>query len=441
MYTKQLSQAERQAKWDEEKQQFYEAIRNFGWDRIITDLTHIKDGVDYIGTKNARRFDICPSYSCSSHQLSEKKRGNFTFFEDTFMDDGAGYCFKCKEKYYGINVVAESLKCSIGEAFDEIKHLINFKVDPNFVPRPKAERNNEPRAPKPPTEKELRQAKRNKNKMQKIWDECIPLNDPRALPAAKYFASRGITDVYGAMLGEVMYHEGLDYYIPIHHPEDNKDSLDEVQRLDLISYCMQHPSFDSFINKKVDGINAPIMANMGKHPCIILIIRTPTGEPRRLHRIFIDSEGGKANFYKAGFEVKKMMAGGVGLEIEGCSCFLDSPCSVVGVSEGFETSLAVKQGTQMPMDCTITAGGLKSYEPRLGVKFVFIFEDKDKSKTGENVAKALEERLKARGYNVLRLIPPMDLNGRKTVDWLDVLNELGEGAFPEVATRWRELLK
>ncbi len=135
-----------------------------------------------------------------------------------------------------------------------------------------------------------------------------------------------------------------------------------------------------------------------------------------------------------------MMPGGHGLEVTGCSCYIDPPSKVRGVAEGLETVLAVKQVTKMPMDCTINAEGLKNYVPPKGTKYIYIFEDKDRSKTGEIVAKAVEERLVAEGYGVIRLTPPLALGESKSVDWLDVLERLGPSGFPQVAKQCEECL-
>ena len=59
-------------------------------------------------------------------------------------------------------------------------------------------------------------------------------------------------------------------------------------------------------------------------------------------------------------------------------------------------------------------------------KIVCIWEDKDKSKTGEVKAIELADKLSAMGIQVFRFIPPGKIpEGAKSVDWLDVLNNNG----------------
>ncbi|MEQ6343960.1 toprim domain-containing protein [Vibrio cyclitrophicus] len=429
--------------FEAEKVQFYDEIERYGWLRILEEATPLDNAIQYVGTKNSNRFDICPSHACSEHQLWSKSKtgkatGNFELFPDANVT-GAGYCHKCKTRFSRFDIIMEFQGWTFSDAAKEVKHIIGFKPDPNYRPKPKVHK---PVAtgPKEPTQSDLRDAKRLKKKMNDVWEQAVFLNNEIALPAARYFASRGITNLHAAMKNEVKYHPQMPFYIPISHPSEDRKPEDANERLDLIDYCQTHPSFDCFYEKTIDGVNAPTMANMGLHPCLLIMVRTKYGEPRRLHRIFLDENGDKASFSQAGFEVKKMMPGGYGLDITGCSCYIDNVSKVVGVGEGFETVLAVKQATEMPMDCAINAGGIKNYQPRDGVTHVFIFEDKDASMTGENVSLECEERLVKEGYYVLRVPPPIELGDRKSIDWLDVLNEIGVSGFPEAAMRWRELL-
>ncbi len=272
--------------------------------------------------------------------------------------------------------------------------------------------------------------------MNKVWSESLFLNDERALPVARYFAKRGINSLKTLMKGSVRFHPGLPFYIPIPHPTDDHTEEDRVEREKLVAYCKNHPSFYKFYEE--DG--APTTAHMGLHPCIVLLVTSPTGEARRIHRIFIDEHGNKASFHKAGFEVKKMMPGGYGLDINGASVLIDEPDRIAALGEGLETVLAVKQVTELPMECTINAGNLGNYVAKEGTEYVFIFEDLDASRTGEIEAQKLEDRLVNQGIEVVRFSPPIPLGDRKSVDWLDVLNELGPQGFPKLAVSWRDLL-
>ncbi|MFC5079622.1 hypothetical protein VTH8203_00857 [Vibrio thalassae] len=413
-------------------EQFRTACEAYGWLNILSEMTPLEGAVKYVGTTNSRRFDVCPDAKCSGHKVKGRgtgKAGNFALFKD---ESGAGYCFKCRQKHSPMDTIMLFKGWDFATAAKEVKHHIGFTIDPHYKPAPV-----KTRIPRGPSTREIALADKNRKAMNRVWLESLPLDDPKALPVAKYFAKRGITKLHSLMKGDVKMHPALPFYLPIWHSSEDEDELDKENRLWLIDYCKNHPSFEKFYIK--DG--EPSSAHMGFHPAIVALVRTPEGKAQRVHRIFLDNDGNKASFSKEGFEVKKMMSGGYGLEVNGCSCHIDPPQEVVGIGEGLETVLAVKQVTGMPMDCTINAGLMKDYVPRKGTKLVFIFEDKDRSKTGEIVAMELEERLLQQGIAVIRLSPPIELGDAKSKDWLDVLNQLGPEGFPEVAKQWSEFSK
>ena len=424
-----------------ENQQFRDAIERFGWGRVLENFTALSRAITYANQPTVKRFDMCPLKSCSGHTLKSKsQKGNFALLPD-FYKSGAGYCYKCGQGeglgyYSGFDIIMEFNNWTFAETCKEIRQFIDFQPDANYIPLTKREIELKRAESAMPTKADLAKAEKRRAQMGTIWRESFPLNSEWALPAAKYFVKRGITRLDSLMRNQVKMHPALPFYIPLPSSEEGESEEDRKERLELLEYCSTHPSFVEYIYK--DG--EPVLANMGKHPCILLMVRTNRGEARRLHRIFIDENGDKASFHKAGHEVKKMMPGGYGMEIEGCSCYLDGPAPVRGIGEGLETVLAVKDVTSMPMDCCISAGGLNGYQPPVGTKVIFIWEDLDRSKTGENVAQSAKERLESEGYIVHRMVVPMKLNGAKTVDWLDVRNELGVEGFPEIALNWRSLL-
>ncbi|MFL7013615.1 toprim domain-containing protein [Enterovibrio norvegicus] len=419
--------------FEAEKLQFQEAIKQYGWLRILEELTPLDGAISYLGSKNAKRMDICPDSSCSGHQLW-KGKGNYELFKNADQN-GTGYCYKCQKKYSGFDTLMEFNRYSFKDAVDEIKHHIGFTFDPKFQPKRVAKPT--PKGPQAPSKQEIDSAKRLRQKMNKYWSEAVHLDEEPALPAARYFANRGITNLHHAMRDEVKFHPHLSFFIPLSTSNDDRTEQDKEERERMIQYCSQHPSFKQFYLKNGE----PVTADMGTHPCLLVMVRSVDGEPRRLHRIYLDEWGNKASFEKAGFEIKKMMPGGYGLDVTGCACYIDPPSIVRGVGEGMETVLAVKQVTQMPMDCAINAGGLKNYNPHPGTKFLYIFEDKDLSETGEKAAKDLETRMVSQGIAVIRVSPSIPLGSRKSVDWLDVLNERGETGFPRVVISWRDCLE
>lgn len=430
--------------YTQENEQFYDAIDRYGRDRILRQFTELTNAIDHLGDQSTIRFDMCPDRSCSGHQQSKGvKKGNFELFTDGSY---GGYCYKCaqlakgtssaKKAFSFFDIIMEFKGWNFADTCKEIRALINFKPDPNYVPTPSKVKKHKATVKRLPTAADKAKAQKRRTQMNTYWSEAFFLDDEWSLPAAKYFAKRGITKLHSLMRNQVKFHPAMPFYIPLPTSKSDKTEEDKQLRLNEIAYCKNHPSFAGFI---MNG-DEPTMANMGTHPCLLLLIRNKEGHARRLHRIFIDSEGNKASFHKAGYEIKKMMPGGYGMEIDGCSCYLDGPSPVRGAGEGLETVLAVKDVTGMPMDCTITAGGLAGYQPPAGTEVVYLWEDKDRSKTGQLVCKQAKERLEKEGYTVHIMRVPIELNGEKTIDWLDVRNELGSEGFPEIAINWRQFL-
>lgn len=170
----------------------------------------------------------------------------------------------------------------------------------------------------------------------------------------------------------------------------------------------------------------------GKHPCLIAPITTLNNEKRTLHRIFLDIEGNKANVPDPKYMMTK--AG----TISHCAIKLfQAVGDVLGVGEGIETTLAAHEISAMPVWAAANATLMEQLEVPDGVSHVVIWADRDASGRGYQSAEILKKRMEEKGKRVSILIPPMELSEKypKTVDWLDVLNEMGELGFPP---EWRK---
>jgi putative DNA primase/helicase len=92
-----------------------------------------------------------------------------------------------------------------------------------------------------------------------------------------------------------------------------------------------------------------------------------------------------------------------------------SPAGVcLGIAEGIETAIASSQIAGMPVWSCISAHGIETFEPPVGVTSIVIFADNDESFTGQKAAFSAAHRLDQRGIHVDVRIPP------KVGDWLDV---------------------
>jgi putative DNA primase/helicase len=115
-----------------------------------------------------------------------------------------------------------------------------------------------------------------------------------------------------------------------------------------------------------------------------------------LHRTFLTPEGTKAN--GVGRSARKLMPGplpdGVAIRLAFGLDF-DVP-KILGVAEGIETALSVRQMFCVPCWSLINSVMMQKWNPPDGVEKVIIFGDNDKSFTGQAAAYKLANRLSAK---------------------------------------------
>lgn len=205
--------------------------------------------------------------------------------------------------------------------------------------------------------------------LRRVWSETLDPTDPAALPLQRYFQSRGITAMPDANV--VRFHPALGYY------EDR--------------------------------------VRTGVYPAIVGRVSDAQGRPVSLHRTYLTTDGGKAPVRSP----KKMMIP-CGLLMGGAiRLFPAGP--LLGIAEGIETALAVRQRTDTPVWAGVSDRVMEHWEPPPGVDAVFIWADKDRSGAGQAAANGLQARLRARGIaGIIHLphgpIPP----DAKSLDWADV---------------------
>lgn len=144
----------------------------------------------------------------------------------------------------------------------------------------------------------------------------------------------------------------------------------------------------------------------GRYPAIVAPITGPDGRLQSAHRIYVDPT----------LEARKKMMPPVET-VKGGAVRLFEPADVLGLAEGVETALAVRELFGVPTWATLTAGGLEAFGAPPDVRAVIVYGDNDVSMTGQAAAFALAKRLGREGLTVEVSIP-------KTAghDWLDVLN-------------------
>lgn len=226
-----------------------------------------------------------------------------------------------------------------------------------------------------------------KERIAEIWDGCLSILDPASKPARIYLNSRGV-GMRAISQDALRFHPSLPY----HDQEGNK---------------------------------------LGEYPCLVAAIRRD-GQLVTLHRTYLSSEGTKAKV-PGGGPTKKMMPIPHGMDVRGCSIPLlelgDS--GVIGVAEGMETALSAARATGIPTWAAVSAVLMECFEVPQGVHTVVIWADKDRSRTGEVSAQALEQRLKKQGIKAHIMLPGTAIPAlSKSLDWNDVLVTEGAMGFP-----------
>lgn len=308
-----------------------------------------------------------------------KKKG-FRVFKKTAGSTSGGICQNCGIKADGLALIQWDTGWGFHETLQQVGSLLGV-MDPNkrtgigaIAPRriPKTQKDS-----KGPSDKWIT------SWLGKTWKDSVELTDPMAEPARLYLRSRGILCWDRAGLGKAFrFHPALAY-----EHENGKKELS---------------------------------------PSLIAIIKSPTGQGITLHRIYLTTKGEKA----FGGETKKMFAIPSDRDLIG-GCIQTSPVAEdVDICEGLETALAIETALGIPVWPTVNAYLLEHFEPRPGTKRVFVWADKDRSKTGQIAAARLRDRLKEKGIVVHILLPRVDIpSDSKSVDWNDILLTSGSAAF------------
>ena len=205
--------------------------------------------------------------------------------------------------------------------------------------------------------------------LRRVWEETLEPTDREAAPLRRYLHRRGIESM--PVCGVVRFHPGLGYY------EDGE--------------------------------------RRGTYPAMIARVSDAQGRPVSLHRSYLTQEGRKAPVASA----KKLMTPCGAIQGGAIRLYPEGP--EMGIAEGIETALAVRQRTGMPVWAAVSATLLTCWEPPAGVRLVVIWADLDMSGAGEKAAAGLRDCLLARGLQVAVHLPPGPIpGGHKSLDWADL---------------------
>jgi hypothetical protein len=226
--------------------------------------------------------------------------------------------------------------------------------------------------------------------LHKTWAECITPTSSNAKPLHRYLRSRCIPPAILNSLNDIMFHPNLPHYL-------NGEEL-------------------------------------GSHPAMIALIRDRNGDPLTIHRTYLSNDGEKAKLPN-GEKAKQVLPAPSTKEFLGGAIQVMPKGRILGVAEGIETALSVIAARNIPCWPTYSDSMLANLNLDFVDKddYLLIWADKDRSFAGEKAAKTLEERALEKGIKCKILLPSMNIpDGKKGLDWNDVLMYLGENAFPKL---------
>ncbi len=289
-------------------------------------------------------------------------RDGFRVFRDVDRT-GSGICNTCGSLRDGFALLMWANDWGFREALEAVAGDLRLDAGGTWTapkPRPKTAP-----APMPCQDADGAEAA-----LRRVWSQTLDPTDPQAVPLQRYLLRRGIDAEPDPRV--VRFHPGLGYY-------------DQEGR------------------------------RIGTYPAIVARVLDAQGRPVSLHRIYLDREGRKAPVASP----KKMMTPMA--PVLGGAIRLYPAGATLGIAEGIETALVIRQRTEMPVWCGVSATLLERFEPPPGVSLVVVWADLDVSGAGERAALGLRERLLARGIPVAVHVPRGPIPaGTKGLDWADL---------------------
>ena len=248
--------------------------------------------------------------------------------------------------------------------------------------------------------------------LKKAWSSALPISKPKAFRIIKmYLESRGL-------------------------------SVDPspIMRLGYMQYSVK----DYYCTK----LSRWVYKCLGVYPVILTLLETTKDSvPMNLHRTYLNPKTFEKLDLSAEVDVKKFNAKKVMVPVfEGataqCSMKLFKPVNgVIGMAEGIETCFAVFEATGLPMWSAANQYALRTSIFPNEVKVVLPFGDLDVPdvkgvQVGVDAVKDLTDLVRKEGKISEFYLPNYDLTGLdKGIDWLDVLNDRGPSAFPDIS-KW-----
>lgn len=308
----------------------------------------------------------------------------FRVFKKTADTHSGGMCQTCGFKADGLALLMWVNRWSFSEALAEVG--AELRVADPYGRYANGER--KPLPPKPAVKAKVHKGPSDawiRESLRKIWKGTAPLTDPVAEPARLYLRSRGVL---------CWDRVGLERAVRFHPALTHKDAK----------------------------------GKLSKHPAIVTLLISGNGDGITVNRLYLTHKGEKAPLddCKMMFPIPSDRLA----SFPGSAVITSRPTEVIDVAEGLETALSIETALGLPVWPMVNSYLMETFTPPPGTKAVRIWADKDRSGGGKKAAEALKVRLWEMGIRAQIKMPPLDIpEGKKSVDWNDVLLALGPFGF------------
>ncbi len=222
-----------------------------------------------------------------------------------------------------------------------------------------------------------------RQRLRKTWQDAVSLKDEWAKPARIYLMRRGISLV----------------------------TINSIR-------CKYHPNL---------GYYEPGRGVVGRFPTLLTMLCDHEGNAITIHRTYLTLEGFKAPVENP----KKTMSYPSFRKLSGALARLGEPeKGTIGLAEGIETALAVREATGQVCWAATSAALLEAAVLPHSIRRVVVWADNDRKSAGQMAALRLATRLVKEERKVKVEVPPHRPPDQKSWDWNDVLANQGSGGFP-----------
>ncbi len=272
-------------------------------------------------------------------------------------ETGGGICNTCGPRPDGFALLQWLKGWSFPETLEAVAGVIGASSQSNVVV---------PVRPRIEVDFEAR-----RRALAKVWREAVPITHPAAAPVRYYFRNRGLRRDMVFGLRDLKLHPHLPYW------EDHRI--------------------------------------VGRYPALLALMRDNEGKVVSIHRTWLH-EGAKAPVKHPRMLMKPVVP-----RIQGAAVRMTVAGDSLGIAEGIETALAVRQKTGLPVWATTSWTFMIHFRPPPGIRRVIIWADLDRNGTGLAAADRLADSLKAAGIQAIIRVPEGPIpEGAKSLDWNDV---------------------